>query len=153
MARILELLTVNIAVSSLDEAIPRYEALGLSPHPPDHMPDPPAEITDVTFGLERGGALSLIAATGEGSPVASFVARRGPGVYSIAFRVDDLAEIMREWSAAGMEWVLQEPHVFHDHGAADFQVERLLMNWVKPRSMGGVMLEVFEFAGDVRRKS
>lgn len=146
---ILELLTINIAVESLDEAVRRYESLGLSHVEPCHMPEPPAQITDVSFPLERGGALSLIAATGDGSPVASFIAKRGPGVYSIALRVDDLRATMDDWKSKGMDWVLDEPHVFHDHPAAQWRVERLLMNWVKPRSTGGVMLEVFEFAGNV----
>lgn len=146
---IIELLTINIAVSSLEEAIPRYEALGLSHVAPVEMPEPPAQITDVSFPLERGGALSLIEATGDSSPVANFLRRRGPGVYSIALRVDDLRETMRDWGAKGMEWVLDEPHVFENHPAAQWRVERLMMNWVKPRSTGGVMLEVFEFGGRV----
>ncbi len=147
---IIELLTINIAVPSLDDAVPRYEALGLSHVAPSEMPEPPAQITDVSFPLERGGALSLIAPTRDASPVAGFLGKRGPGVYSIALRVDDLKETMRDWGDKGMEWVLDEPHVFHDHPAAQWQVERLIMNWVKPRSNGGVMLEVFEFDGDVR---
>ncbi len=149
MAKILELLTVNIAVESLDESIPKYEALGIRHVEPEHMPEPPAEITDVSFPLPAG-ALSLIAATAPSSPVARFLERRGPGVYSIAVRVDDIREAMREWGERGMEWVLDEPAVLEDAAAVQHRVERLLMNWVKPSSLNGVMLEVFEFAGDVR---
>jgi methylmalonyl-CoA/ethylmalonyl-CoA epimerase len=151
MVAILELLTVNIAVDDLDEAVSRYENLGISHVPPEVMVEPPASITDVSFPLPGGSALSLIHPTDAASPVRRFLDRKGPGVYSVAVRVDDLRGAMREWGAKGFEWVLEEPHVIPDGGAVEYRVERLLMNWVKPRSLGGVMLEVFEFQGEVRR--
>jgi len=150
VGKILELLTVNIAVDSLDRTVPLYEHLGLEHVPPEVMADPPAEITDVSFPFPQGGAVSLIEPTSETSPVARFLERRGPGVYSVAVRVDNLLEVMEEWRVRGLEWVLDEPYVFVDGGAVQYRVERLLMNWIKPKSLNGTMLEVFEFQGDVR---
>jgi 4-hydroxyphenylpyruvate dioxygenase-like putative hemolysin len=152
LARIIELLTVNIAVESLEDAIPRYQALGLDHVAPAHMPEPPAQITDVSFPLSEGGAFSLIQATDPSSPVARFLEKRPPGPYSLAVRVDDLKGAMKEWGEKGMEWVLpDEPHVFENGEAVGRQVERLLMNWIKPKCLGGVMLEVFEFQGKVEK--
>jgi hypothetical protein len=150
MARILEFLTVNIAVESLDKSIPRYQALGLSHITPAEWPEPPIQMTDVTFEVPPTAAFSLIEPwKGEG-PVASFINKRGPGVYSIAVRVDSLEEAMREWSAAGLTWVLDTPAEVPGGRAARYVADRVTVNWVHPRSFGGVLLEVFELHGSVR---
>jgi hypothetical protein len=115
------------------------------------MPEPPAEIVDISIPVGPAGAISLISPLGPGSPVKRFLEKRGEGVYSIAVRVDNLDEVMVEWAQAGMSWVLPEPYEF-DAGnpAARFVPEKLRVNWVKPSSLNGVMLECFEFVGEVR---
>lgn len=149
-ARILEFLTVNIAVESLEKSIPLYRALGLSHIAPAEWPDPPIQMTDVTFEVPPTAAFSLIQPwQGEG-PVAKFIGKRGPGVYSIAVRVDSLEKAMREWSAAGLQWVLDTPATVPGGRAARYVADRVTVNWVNPRSLGGVLLEVFEFHGSVR---
>lgn len=151
--RILEFITVNVATSDLDNTVAKWRALGLPSLPAVHLPDPPAEITDVTLSIDPAAAISVIAPTGSGSPVQRFLDRRGEGAYSIAVRVDSLTEAMREWAAAGIEWVLAEPYEFPPGSAAGRYVpERLKANWVKPSSLNGVMLEVFEFVGAVEHR-
>ena len=151
MARILEFLTVNVAVGDAQAAAAKYEALGLPSLPPFPMPEPPAEILDVSVPVGPMGAISLISPMGPGSPVKRFLDKRGEGVYSIAVRVDSLEEVMTAWSAAGMSWVLPTPYEF-DSGnpAARYIPEKLRVNWVKPSSLNGVMLECFEFVGAVK---
>lgn len=150
MGKILEFLTVNVAVSDIDVAAAKYKAIGLPALPPFRMPAPPAEIVDVSIPVGPMGAVSLISPLGPGSPVKRFLDKRGEGVYSIAVRVDSLDEVMAEWSAIGMAWVLPEPYEF-DSGnpAARYIPEKLRVNWVKPSSLNGVMLECFEFVGAV----
>jgi hypothetical protein len=152
MGKIVELITVNLATRDVEAALGRWQAIGLGSLAPVHMPAPPAEIVDVTLPVGASGAVSLIAATSAGSPVQRFLDRRGEGVYSIAVRVDNLAEVMREWAAAGVEWVLPEPYEFPPgNPAGRYRPERLKANWVKPASLGGVMLECFEFVGRVEQ--
>lgn len=152
MGKILEFLTVNVAVENADAAAAKYKAMGLAALPAFPMPEPPAEIVDVTIPIGPIGAVSLIAPTGPGSPVRRFLEKRGQGVYSIAVRVDSLDEVMAEWSAAGMTWVLREPFEFASgNPAARYVPERLRVNWVKPSSLDGVMLECFEFLGTVEQ--
>lgn len=149
MAKILELLTVNVAVKDLDEGLAKYRALGLESIRPMVMPELPAAITDVTFPIGREGSISVIAAIGEKSPVTRFIDKRGEGVYSIAVRVDSLADAMAEWK--GFDWVLPAPYEFpNPNQAARHLPDRLRVNWIKPSSLAGVMLEVFEFVGNVR---
>jgi methylmalonyl-CoA/ethylmalonyl-CoA epimerase len=150
MGRIVEFITVNVATRDLDGTLAKWTKLGLATLPPMHMPTPPAEITDVTLPLGPAGAVSVIAPTGSGSPVQRFLDKRGEGAYSIAVRVDNLGEVMREWGEAGIQWVLPEPYEFPPGNAAGrYRPERLKANWVKPASLGGIMLEVFEFIGRV----
>jgi hypothetical protein len=149
MAKILEILTVNVAVKDLDAGLAKYQALGLESIRPMVMPELPAAITDVTFPVGREGSISVIAAIGEKSPVKRFIDKRGEGVYSIAVRVDSLKDAMAEWE--GFDWVLPEPYEFPTpNQAARHLPDRLRVNWIKPSSLGGVMLEVFEFVGNVR---
>ncbi|MBV9735356.1 MAG: VOC family protein [Acidisphaera sp.] len=149
MGRIIEFLTINVATGDLDATLAKWRRLGLASLPPAHMPTPPIEITDVTVPLGPAGAVSVIAATGPGSPVARFLARRGEGAYSIAVRVDSLADVMREWDAEGIQWVRAEPFELPPGSPAGrYLPRRTLVNWVKPSSLGGIMLEVFEFEAD-----
>ena len=150
MARILEYITVNYAVSDHQDLLHKLSAMGLANVVPNVMPDPPAQITDISFPIGREGALSVITPTDPGSPVQKFLDRRGEGAFSLAVRVDDLRAAMREWSAHGIEWVLPEPHVFASGtAAARYRVEVLKANWVKPGSLNGLLLECFEFGGEV----
>jgi 4-hydroxyphenylpyruvate dioxygenase-like putative hemolysin len=150
MARILELLTINVAARNVDESVAKYLDLGLSALPAFPMPEPPAEIVDVSLPIGEQGAISVIAPTGPGSPVQRFLDKRGEGVYSIAVRVDDLQAAMREWK--GVQWVLSSPYEFASgNPAARYVPEKLLVNWIKPSSLNGVMLECFEFKGKVAK--
>ena len=150
MAKIVEFITINVAVKDLDAAVARYKAMGLPAHAPMHMPEPPASITDVTFPMGKEGSVSIIAATDEKSPVARFIEKRGEGAYSICLRTDNLRELMKEWAALGMQWVLPEPYEFPaGNQAGRYMPEKLLANWVKPGSNFGAMLEIFEFVGKV----
>ena len=151
MARILEFLTVNIAVESLAEALPKYRSMGLSHVPPAPWPDAPIQMTDVSLELDPSPvALSLIEPWQGAGPVADFIHKRGAGVYSVAVRVDDMAEVMAEWQRAGMAWVLDEPAEVPGGRAARYLADRVLVNWVRPKTLGGVLFEVFELQGNVR---
>jgi hypothetical protein len=153
MGKILEFITINVATRNLDGTLAKWRALGLASLPAEHLPDPPAEITDVTLPIGPSGAVSVIAPTGSGSLLQRFLDRRGDGAYSIAVRVDSLAEVMPEWAAAGVEWALAEPYEFPPGTPAGRYVpERLKANWVKPSSLNGVMLEVFEFVGTIEHR-
>jgi hypothetical protein len=150
VGKILEFITINVATRDLDGTVAKWRALGLPSLPALHLPDPPAAITDVTLSIGRAAAVSVIAPTGPSSPVQRFLDQRGEGAYSIAVRVDSLAEVMREWALADIQWALTEPYEFPPGTSAGRYVpERLKANWVKPSSLNGVMLEVFEFVGAV----
>ena len=151
MAQILEFLTINLAVSDLDSTVDKYRAMGLKPHPPNRMAEPPAQITDVSVPLGSVGHVSIISPTDPSSTVARFIEKRGEGAYSIALRVDNLLEIMEQWSAAGIEWIMPEPYEFPPGTpCVQYLPDKLIANWVKPSSMNGVLFEAFELQGNIR---
>ncbi len=153
MAKIIEFRTINVAVPSWKDAAPKYEALGLSHAPPHDFSGPPAQIIDVAFRFPwGGGGIHLVEPTDPSSPVARFMDRRGPGLFSLTFRVDDLREAMDEWGAAGLEWLRDDPVVFENASVPPYRVERFLMNWIKPGSTGGVLLEITQFEGRVEEE-
>lgn len=152
MIKVTEFLTINIAVSNMQEARARYEAIGLAALAPAEWPEPPIQMTDVTMEFpEAHTAISLIEPWEGTGPVERFISKRGQGVYSVAVRVDDLAAAMQDWRALGMEWVSPEPAVVPGGRAASYVADKVLVNWVNPRTFGGVLLEVFELQGHVRR--
>ena len=56
---------------------------------------------------------------------------------------------MQEWP--GVSWVLDKPYEFESgNPAARYVPDKLRVNWIKPSSLGGVMLECFEFVGNVK---
>jgi catechol 2,3-dioxygenase-like lactoylglutathione lyase family enzyme len=153
MASIIEFLTINIAVDKLDDALAKYRAMGFAPLDPEPMPDPPSEITHVSLPIGPGEPMSLIAALGPGSPVAKFIEREAEGPFSISLRTDDLKGLMAQWSAAGAKWVLPEPFVFPPNTPClQYDSDGVLGNWVRRSSLFGVMLEIFELTGEVRRR-
>ena len=149
-SHIIEFLTVNIAVESLAASVPTYQRLGLGDIEPVQFPDPPIEMTDVSMCLPGTAALSLIEPWSGGGPVGKFINRRGPGVYSIAFRVDDLVATMHDWSAAGFSWVSPAPVAVPGGRAGGYAADQAAMNWLPPKSVDGVLIEVFELTGNVR---
>ncbi len=151
MARVLEYITVNYAVFDQSEAAAKFTALGLTALVPNVMLEPPAQITDITFPMGSQGAISLVAPTDTSSTVQKFLNRRGEGIFSLAVRVDNLLEAMSEWPAYGIEWVLDKPYEFPPGtAAARYHVEKLKANWIKPGSLNGLLMECFEFCGNVK---
>jgi hypothetical protein len=153
MARIIEFITANVQVHDMAEAVAKVRAMGLAPLPLSHMPGPPAYIDDVSVPIGNNGFLSFITPTDPKSQIADLLKTRGPGVNSLTVRVDDLREIMDEWSRAGLKWSFPEPQNLlpPNSPVAGYRPEVLLMNWVRPSSFFGVTLEVFEFQGKVGR--
>lgn len=149
MAKVIEFRTVNIAVPDWQAVAAAFATFGVAPAEPHVFDQPPAEIIDVGFRIPSGGGWSLISPTSENSPIYRFLKKRGPGIYSMTLRVDNLIEAMDEWTVGGIEWIRPTPAIFFNADVPPFRVEKLLMNWIKPSSLAGVLVEVIEFSGVV----
>lgn len=123
---------VGIAVRSIEEARKMYEALGLRVAEIEEVPHEGVRVALIPCGDSR---IELLEPMSEDSPVAKFLAKRGPGVHHICLGSDDVREDDARLRAAGLEVLRPEP----TRGAGGCWVQ-----FVHPRSTGGVLLELSE---------
>jgi len=124
---------VAIAVESIATALPTFEALtGARGSVPEAVA---AQGVAVAFLGEGAGKLELIEPLSPESGVARFLARRGPGLHHLAYRVTDLAGTLDRLAAAGVRLIDRQPRP----GAGGHRVA-----FIHPQSAGGVLVELVE---------
>ncbi len=129
----LELDHVAIAVPSIADALPTFEAL-------IHAPGSTVERVEsqgvaVAFVGEGAGKLELIEPLSAESGVGRFLAKRGPGIHHLAYRVPDLGATLERLAADGVQLIDRAPRPgAHGHRVA----------FLHPRSTGGVLIELVE---------
>ena len=122
---------VGVAVSHLDEAIATYERLfGARVEHRGALAAQGVEAVSLLVGESR---VELVAPTAEDSPVARFLATRGPGMHHVAYETDDVGETLRELAAAGAELIDESPR----RGLFGLEVA-----FVHPDAVHGVLTEV-----------
>ena len=85
-------------------------------------------------GFSAGESLvELLEADDPASPIARFVAKRGPGIHHICFSVDDLDAMLERCRAAGIQLIDEQPRI----GAEGKRIA-----FLHPRSTGGVLVEL-----------
>jgi methylmalonyl-CoA epimerase len=122
---------VGIAVADLSAALAFYrDVLGLEPHPPEDVDG--ARILALPFGESE---IELLAALEAESPIGRFLAKRGPGIHHICYRVPDLEAALQACRAAGYRLIDETPRI----GAAGQRIA-----FVHPKSTAGILLELTE---------
>jgi methylmalonyl-CoA/ethylmalonyl-CoA epimerase len=122
---------VGIAVPDLAAALTFYrDVLGLTPGPAEEVDG--ATIVALPFGPSQVELLSPISTE---SPVAKFLARRGPGIHHLCYRVPDLDAALAACRARGYRLVDQTPRAGHGGRRIAF---------VHPKSTAGILLELTE---------
>jgi len=124
---------VAIAVHSIPDAIPIYEALmGGKATEIEQVYD---QGVDVAFIGTGTGRIELIAPIADDSPVTRFLERRGPGLHHLAYRVPDLVKALERLTDEGIRLIDQVPRTgAHGHKIA----------FIHPESTGGVLIELVE---------
>ena len=85
-------------------------------------------------GFNAGEPLvELLEAEDGKSPIARFVAKRGPGIHHICFSVDDLDATLERCRRAGIQLIDEQPRI----GAEGKRIA-----FLHPRSTGGVLVEL-----------
>jgi len=122
---------VGIAVSDLDAALAFYrDVLGLVPLPPETADG--ADIVRLPFG---DAEVELLTSTDPSSPITRFLARRGPGIHHISYRVPDLDAALAACRAAGYRLVDETPRL----GAGGRRIA-----FIHPKATAGILLELTE---------
>lgn len=123
---------VAVVVRSIDEARPAWEAMGLSCGEPEFVADQDVNVLVCTSGGQR---IELVEPASEASPVSKFLAKRGPGLHHLAFRVADCAAAIQEARSRGLELIDEVPRE-GSHGTT--------IAFLHPRATGGVLCELVE---------
>ena len=120
---------IGIAVRAIAESLPLFrDVLGLSEVSLDDSDG--ARIV----GFNAGETLvELLEAGDPTSPIARFVAKRGPGIHHICFSVDDLDATLERCRAAGIQLIDEKPRI----GAEGKRIA-----FLHPKSTGGVLVEL-----------
>ena len=122
---------VGIAVTSITEALPFYrDVLGMSPGHPETADG--ARIVSLHFGPVD---VELLEPSDPASPVARFLAKRGPGIHHVCYRVPDLEAALMRCKAAGYRLVDETPR----RGAGGRRIA-----FLHPASTNGILLELTE---------
>jgi methylmalonyl-CoA/ethylmalonyl-CoA epimerase len=121
---------LGLAVTSIAEARRFWERLGLAV---DHVEEVAQEGVRVAMLRVGESRIELLEATSPESPIAKFIARRGPGLHHVCLASDDVAADDARLRAAGFELLRDEP----TRGAGGSRVQ-----FVHPKSAGGVLVEL-----------
>jgi len=121
---------IGVAVRSIEEARPFYEALGLAIEHIEEVPDEGVRVAFVPCGHTR---FELLEPTRPDSPVAKFLEKRGPGIHHVCLESDAVAADDARLRGSGMELLRTEPTI----GAGGARVQ-----FIHPRSSGGLLLEL-----------
>ena len=122
---------VGVAVSDLANALRFYrDVLGLSPGEPDQRDG--ATVVSVACGDVD---VELLQPVTTDSPIAKFLAKRGPGIHHLCLRVPDLDRALDVCRERGYRLVDEQPRAGHEGRRIAF---------VRPKSTGGILLELTE---------
>src|SRR6056297_2339920 len=119
---------IGIAVKSLDDQIPFYrDVLNMKFEGREEVPDQQVEVAIFQVGEVY---IELLEPTGENSPIAKFIAKKGVGIHHIAYLTDDIKAEIANVEQHGLKLIDKEPR----EGAHDKQIA-----FMHPRSTGKVL--------------
>jgi methylmalonyl-CoA/ethylmalonyl-CoA epimerase len=122
---------VGVAVTDLEEALAFYrDVLGVQPHPAETVDG--ATIVSLPFGDSE---VELLTPQDPASPIAKFLARRGPGIHHICYRVPDLDAALTACKRAGYRLIDDSPRT----GAGGRRIA-----FLHPKATSGILLELTE---------
>jgi methylmalonyl-CoA/ethylmalonyl-CoA epimerase len=124
---------VGVAVSRLDTVLPVYERLfGLRLEGVRESKE--QKIKAVLFAV-GGTNIELLEPLDKESPIAKFLEKRGQGIHHIAFRVDNIEEMLGQLKAKGVVLIDEKPRRGIEGGKIAF---------LHPKSTGDVLIELCE---------
>ena len=122
---------IGIAVTSLEEANPRFEKLlGKAPYKTETVT---SEGVNTSFFMLGESKLELLEGTSEDSPISKFLAKKGEGMHHIAFEVADIHAEIDRLVKEGFELIGNGPK----EGA-----DNKLVCFFHPKTTGGLLIEL-----------
>ncbi len=129
---------IAIAVNSIDVAKKTYEDLGFT-FSEEREVVKEQGVTTAFAKIDHTANIELLEPYGENGPIHKYLDKKGPGVHHLCFRVDDVKETCADLKKKGYILLNEEP-VKGAHNC--------LVNFIHPKSTGGVLIEVSQAQGD-----
>jgi methylmalonyl-CoA/ethylmalonyl-CoA epimerase len=126
---------VGIAVPDLDEAIAFYrDTFGMQLVHEEVNEEQGVREAMISVG-DSGSCIQLLAPLDEGSTIAKFLERSGPGMQQLAYRVTDVEQVSAILRERGVRLLYDAPR----RGTSGSRV-----NFIHPKDAGGVLVELVE---------
>jgi methylmalonyl-CoA/ethylmalonyl-CoA epimerase len=129
---------VGLAVPNLDEAIKFHtEVMGWRLLHRETNAEQGVE--EAMLGTSEQGVenaqIQLLAPLNENSTIAKFIAKNGPGIQQLAYRVKDIDAVSLALKAGGVRLLYPEPKI----GTGGSRIQ-----FAHPKDTGGILLEIVE---------
>ncbi|MDD2982791.1 MAG: methylmalonyl-CoA epimerase [Crocinitomicaceae bacterium] len=122
---------LGIAVRNIEESAIIYEKLlGSACY---KLEEVQSEGVKTAFFQIGDSKIELLQATNDESPIAKFIAKKGPGIHHIAFDVSDIQSEIKRLQAEGFELIHQTPK----DGA-----DNKIIAFLHPKSTDGILVEL-----------
>ena len=123
---------LGIAVDSIEERLPVWEAFGLKLHRTEKVDSEGVTTAHLKVG---GYEIELLEPMGEDTTVGKFIDKKGPGIHHFALEVDDIEESLAKAKKNGLEPIGEAPRPGADN---------TLVAFFHPKDTGGVLLEIVQ---------
>jgi methylmalonyl-CoA/ethylmalonyl-CoA epimerase len=124
---------VGVAVENIDAALALYrDALGM---PLVHRETVAEQGVDAALLDVGDGHIELLEPLGPETPVGRFLARQGPGLHHVAYRVANVEDALSALAGAGLRLIDEQPRT----GIRGSRVA-----FLHPASTGGVLTEIVQ---------
>jgi methylmalonyl-CoA/ethylmalonyl-CoA epimerase len=128
---------VGVAVDDLEAALALYrDTLAMPLVHRETLTEQGVEAALLDVGESH---IELLSPLGPDTTVGKFLARKGPGLHHVAYRVESVQEALAALSKAGMRLIDEQPRT----GIRNSRVA-----FVHPSSTGGVLTEIVQPASD-----
>ena len=134
MARIKRIDHIALIVEDVQEALSLWQdTLGLDVR---GIKDLPSEAAQVAFLPVGSSEVELVKPTTDGSGLAKYLEKYGPGMHHICLEVDDIHEMLEQLKEKGVRLVDETPKVGDDGRMFAF---------IHPKATFGVLIELYEY--------
>ena len=124
---------VGIAVEDIDATLALYrDALGMPLVHRETVPEQGVEAVLLDVG---DGHIELLQPLAPDTAVGKFLARRGPGLHHVAYRVESIEDTLQALRQVGLRLIDEQPRI----GIRNSRVA-----FVHPASTGGVLTEIVQ---------
>ena len=131
---------IGIATNNLDNGSIFWKLIGLIQGDEDEVVDDQGVKTRFfstdSSPIINSTKIELLEPTAENTPIGKFLAKRGPGVQQICFRVEDLLGMISLLKENNITMIDSVPRI----GAGGKQIA-----FVHPKSTGGVLVELTQY--------